>query len=196
MTSHPFDSSELGRVEPDLDPVGQLLERYAADVGAEPPMDLAARIRIAVEDQPLGHGPIASLFAAWAGPAQAMAAGALLGLIVVGAVALGQLVDRASEQVGATPSPSVLSTPSPTESSSASPTPSPTPTPTQRPTPTPAPSAVAPPSASDEIELETPEPSESDNSGSGSGNSGPGGGGGGGGSGSGNSGPGGGGDEP
>jgi len=186
MTRHPFDSSELGRTDPELDRVADRLERYAADARGEPPMDLSARIRAAVEAQPHRRGTLASFLAAWSGPTRAFAAGGVVALVLVGALALGQLVERAREQVGATPSPSVFPTPTP------APTPSPMPSPTPTSTPSPTATPTSSPSPTDETETESPEPSQSDDSGGGSDNSGPGGGGSG--SGSGNSGPGGGGD--
>jgi uncharacterized membrane protein YgcG len=195
MTGHPFDSDELGRVDPDLGRVAERLERYAAESRGEPPLGLAGRIRSAVDLEPHPRGPFAALLAHWSGPVRAMGAGAAVVLVVAGAIALGQLVELTRQQVGATPSPTVLPTPT------ASPTPSPTPTPTPTASPTPSltstPAVTHEPSFSEGLETGTPEPAESD----GSGNSGPGGGdrsgnsGPGGGDGSGNSGSGGG-DEP
>jgi uncharacterized membrane protein YgcG len=192
MTHHPFDSDELGRVDPELDRVAERLERYAAEARAEPPLGLTGMIRSAVDLEPHPRGRFRALLARWSGPARAMAAGAVVVLVVAGAIALGQLVELTRQQVGATPSPTVIPTPT------AIPTPSPTPTPTANPTPspTPTPAVTHEPSFSEGLETETPEPTESDGSGNsgpgggdGSGNSGPGGGGG-----SGNSGPGGGGE--
>lgn len=183
MTRHPFDSNELGRRDPELEQVGERVERYAVEVRGEPPIDLSQRIRAAIDREPHRWEGFGSWLATWSGPARAVAGGAFVVLVVAGAVALGQLIERTREQVGSTPSPSVIVTPSP--SPSPSPTPSPTPTPTPTATPTPSPSMTPEASPSDEVEFETPEPDES----SGSGNSGPGGGGG-------NSGPGGGGGEP
>jgi hypothetical protein len=192
MTRHPFDSDELGRVDPELDGVAHRLERYAAEARWEPPVGLTGRIRSAVDLQPHPRGRFGALLARWSGPARAMAAGALVVLVVAGAIALGQLVELTRQQVGATPIPTVIPTPTAVPTPSPTPSPTPTPTPTASPTPSPTstPAVTQEPSFSEGFETETPEPSESDNSGSGSGNSGPGGG-----DGSGNSGPGGG-DEP
>jgi len=186
MSRYPFDSAELGRHDADMDRVAAMLEGYASDMG-EPPIDLAVRIRAALDDEPIpATGWWASLLATlagWQGPLRLVVATAVLAIAVVGAVVLGDLADRARESTGSSPPPSQTMLPSPTPS----PTPTPTPTPTPSPTPTlsPSPSSsaseAADPSASedDADEVETPEPSESDddNSGSGGGdNSGPGGG--------------------
>ena len=176
MTRHPFDPNELGRSDAGLDRVAHDLERYAALADGEPPMDLAARIRAAVDAQPRSRRPIASFLAAWSRPARALVGAAAVVLVVVGAVALGQLIERTREQVGSTPSPSVTVTPTPTPTPSPTPTPTPTPSATPSPSPTPSITPEVSPS-NDDFEPETPEPSESDDSG-GSDNSGPGGGGG------------------
>lgn len=177
MTRHPFDPNELGRSDAGLDQVAHDLERYAAQTSGEPPVDLAARVRAAVDAQPHARGRIGSLLAAWSGPARAAVGAAAVVLIVAGAVALGQLIERAREQVGATPSPSVTVPPTPTPTPTPSPTPtaSPTPSPTLSPPPTPSITPEVTPS-DDDFEPETPEPSESDDSGDAD-NSGPGGGG-------------------
>jgi hypothetical protein len=185
MTEHPFDSGELGRTDPELDRLGQQLERYAADVADVPPLDLAVRIRAAIGDEPTPSAgwwtSLLGVLATWHGPARLALAAAVVLAAVVGAVTLGELANRARTNTGATPSPSVIVTP----------TPAPTPTPTVQPTPTPTPSTSASPtptplpteSEDDDDEPETPEPTETedeDNSGpggGGGGNSGPGGGG-------------------
>lgn len=185
MTRHPFDSDELGRSDPELDHVGEQLERYSAQARGEPPPDLSGRILAVLEQEPHPRGRIALFLAAWSAPARAIAGAAIVVLLVVGGLALGQLIERTREQIGATPSPSVTVTPSPTPSPTptSSPTPTPSPTPSATPTPTVTPSLVPTPSASDDDEVETPRPTESDNSGPGGGggggsdNSGPGGGG-------------------
>jgi hypothetical protein len=194
MTHHPFDSDELGRVDPELDRVAERLERYAAEARAEPPLGLTGMIRSAVDLEPHPRGRFRALLARWSGPARAMAAGAVVVLVVAGAIALGQLVELTRQQVGATPSPTVI--PTPTAIPTPSPTPRPTPTASPTPSPTSTPAATHEPSFSEGFETETPQPTGSD----GSDNSGPGGGdgsgnsGSGGGDGSGNSGPGGGGE--
>ena len=181
MTRHPFDSDELGRVDPELDGVAERLESYAAEARGEPPLGLTARIRTAVDLEPHSRGRFGALLARWSGPVRAMAAGAIVVLVVAGAIALGQLVELTRQQVGASPSPTVI--PTPTVVPTPSPTPTATPTASPTPSPTSTPAMTHEPSFSEGFETETPEPTESD----GSGNSGPGGG-----DGSGNSGPGGG----
>lgn len=179
MTRHPFDSDELGRNDPDMEQIGARLERYASEAGHEPPVDLAARIRAALDDEPIpSTGWWASMLATVArlhGPARLIVATAVLLVAVLGAVAIGDVIDWARQDTGSSPNPSEIVAPSPT----------PTSTPTVTPSPTPSPTATASPSPSasddeDDDEEETPEPSESDddNSGRGGGdNSGPGGGG-------------------
>lgn len=178
MTRHPYGPDELDRDDAALDRVAERLESYAARRSAEPPVDLATRIMATIDDEPAPRagwwaGASAGL-RAWRAPARALAVTAMLVAAVVGAIAIGELAERArQENVGSSPS-AVPSTPSPS--------PTPTATPSPSPTPTPSPSLVPSPSASDDDEFETPEPSESDdsgsdNSGSGSGgsdNSGPG----------------------
>jgi hypothetical protein len=184
MTRHPFDSGELGRTDPEVDRLGQQLERYAADLADVPPMDLAARIRATLDDEPTPTtgwwASLLGILATWHGPARLALAAAVVLAAVAGAFTLGELADRARTNTGATPSPSVTVTPTPT------PTPTPTMRPTPTPTPSPSPSSTPTPmpteSGDDDDELETPEPSETeddDNSGpgGGGGNSGPGGGG-------------------
>lgn len=210
MNRRPDSFGQPDRVDPDLERIVDELERYAAAEKRGPPLDLAGRIRAAVEAAPDPDAgwriPLAALLRAWRAPARGLAMAAVLVVAVVGALAVGQLIDQARRpDIGTSPSPAIVSpspsisptvTPSPSASPSPSPSPSPTPTPPASATPTPP---VPSPSGSDE--LETPEPSDSDNSGpggSGGDNSGPGGGGGdnsgpGGGGGD-NSGPGGGGD--
>jgi len=176
-------------VDPDLDRVADELERFAAAERGEPPIDLASRIRAAVDAAPdPGAGwrvSLAAVLRAWRTPARGLAMAAVLVVAVVGALAVGQLINEARQpNVGTSPSPpafvspspSISPTPPPSSSPSPSPSPSPTTTPTASPTASPAPPA---PSPSDDDEFETPEPSESDNSGPGGGggdNSGPGGG--------------------
>ena len=184
MTRHPFDSGELGRNDPEIDRVGEGLERYASDTGGEPPLDLTSRIRAALDDEPVPAagwwGSLLAAFASWRGPARLALGTAVVAAAVLGALALGDLADRARNNTGATPSPSVIATPTPSPSPTPTPTLSPTPSPTPSATPIPSPSSPATvlPSATDDHGGggETPSPSESDNSGPGGGNSGPGGG--------------------
>jgi hypothetical protein len=171
MTRHPFDSGELGRDDPEMDRIGEELERYAATTGGEPPIGLATRIREAIDDEPLpASGWWASTLAFLAplrGPARVVLAAAVVVAAVMGGIALGELADRATIDAGSQP-PSVVETPIPT------PTPTPTPTPILTPSASPSPAAT-----DDEDDVETPEPTETDDSsGPGGGdNSGPGGGG-------------------
>jgi hypothetical protein len=184
MTRHPYGPDELDRVDPELGRVAGELERYAASRPGEPPLDLAARIQAAIDDE---SDPRAGWWAAFTaglrglrGPARAVAVAAVGVAVVVGALALGDLAERArQDNLGAssTPSPLVTPTASPTPSA----TPSPSPSPSATASPSDEPSVSPSPSASDGDDgFETPEPGESDHSGPGGGgddNSGPGGGG-------------------
>jgi hypothetical protein len=190
MTRHPFDSGELGRTDPEMDRLGEGLERYAVEAGGEPPMDLASRIRATLDDEPTPArgwwGALMGVFAPWHGIARLALGTAVVAAAVIGALVLGDLADQArNNNVGSTPTPSPsetltpspTSTPSPTQSPSPTPSPSIAPTPSVRPTPTPSvPATVVPTATDDDGGVETPSPSESDSSGSGSDNSGPGGG--------------------
>lgn len=177
------------RTDADLERVANELERYAAAERGEPPPDLASRIRAAVDDAPEPSTgwrvSLATLLRAWRAPARGLAMVAVLVVAVVGALAVGQLIDQARQQdVGTSPTPLLVVSPTPSPSLSPTPSPSPSPSPTPSPSPsaTPTPSPEPPgPSASESDEPETPEPSESDSSGPGGGggdSSGPGGGGG------------------
>ena len=186
MTRHPFDSGELGRNDPEMDRIGEGLERYASEVGGEPPIDLALRTRATLDDEPTPAGgwwgALVAAFASWHGPARLAIGTAVVAAAVVGALVVGDLADRArNNNIGSTPTPApaVIVTPSPTISPSPtqSPSPSPSPSPTPSATPTPSvPATVAPSATDDDGGVETPSPSETDSSGSGSDNSGPGGG--------------------
>lgn len=183
MTHDPFDSSELGRVDEDLDRIAERLESYAATTGGEPPGDLSARIRAAVEVEAAARRPFAAFMAALRGPGRSVAAIGAVALAVAGAILVGQLAEQARDRVGDSPSPSVTVSPSPTPSPSPSVTPSASPSlsPSPTPTPTESPGSESPqPSPTGRGgETETPHPSGSDNSGpgGGGGSSGPGGGG-------------------
>ena len=183
MTQHPFESGELGRDDPDLDLIGERLERYAADAGGEPPIDLATRIMTALDDEPVPArgwwGTLMATIAAWHGPARLALAGVVVAAVVVGTITLRDLADGARNgSTGGTPPPSEGAPPTP--SLTPSPTPMPTPSPTSTPTATPSPSPSTTASDGDDEETETPEPSETDDSsgpgGGGDDNSGPGGG--------------------
>jgi len=181
MSRNPYGPDELDREDSSLDRVADRLERYASEQRAEPPMDLANRIMATIDDEPVPARnwwtSFMSGLGAWRTPARALAVAAVLVAAVVGAIAFGELAERArQDNIGSSPSPALLTpSPSPTVTRTSSPTP------TQRPSPSPSPSPTATPSPSDDDEVETPEPSESDNSGPGGGgdsdNSGPGGGG-------------------
>ena len=182
MSRHPYGPDELDREDASLDQVADRLERYAAERRVEPPMDLGGRIMSTIDrepDPPRGWwATFASGLTAWRSPARALAIVAVLVAAVVGAIALGELAERArQDNIGSSPSPALL-TPSPTPTMTPSLSPTPTPTPSASPSPTASPSATA---SDDDDEVETPEPDESDNSGPGGGdagdNSGPGGGG-------------------
>jgi uncharacterized membrane protein YgcG len=190
MTRHPYGPDELDRQDPALDDAATRLEEFASSSGGEPPADLSARIRAAIEaEPPVVLGWWAALLAWRDGvPARAAAVAGVVVIAVAGALALGELARNArNDNVGTSPSavpvpsgpPSAVPTPSLSPSPSESPTPTPTasPLPTERETPddhTPLPTPT-----DDDDEVETPRPSGSDNSGPG--------GGGGGGSGSGGS---------
>jgi hypothetical protein len=185
---NPYDPSELGRHDPEVDRIARDLERQAAAMGGEPPLDLTGRILSAIEQEPI---PTArwTWLSGLRGPARLLAAAAVVVVSITAAIAIGSLIEQARQDVGGPPTPVVL--PSPSETPSPSPSPSVTPSVSTSPSPTatPTPTVQATPSDDDD-EVETPEPSESDddNSGPGGGdNSGPGGGD--------NSGPGGGGDD-
>jgi hypothetical protein len=189
MTRHPFESEELGMRDAQLAAVASQLERYAAEAAGDPPGNLSARIRAAVDAEPRRRWPLAALFGLDGAPARAFAAAGLLAVAVLGAIVVSQLADLARDRIGASPSPSVIVTPS--ESPSPTPTPSPTSVPTpsmnETPTPTPSPTHIPSPSQTPQAtpaptpsagDTETPHPAGSDNSGpgGGGGNSGPGGG--------------------
>ncbi|MDQ2689126.1 MAG: hypothetical protein M3Y29_02480, partial [Chloroflexota bacterium] len=82
MSRSPYGPDELDRTDPALDRVAQRLEDYAAARRADPPLDLATRIRAAIDDEPLPRpGWWASMIAglrAWRGPARALAVAAVV----------------------------------------------------------------------------------------------------------------------
>jgi hypothetical protein len=184
MTHHPYGPDELDRADPDLDRVAHELEQYASGYEGRPPIGLAGRINAAIDAEPdPQRGWWATLLA---GPgtwrvSRAMAAAAVIAIAVVGALALGQIVESLRPDVGSTPPPSPVVSPSDSPSPSPTPTPSPSPSPTLSPTPTVAPtiaptlsptsvpSTPVPTASDDDDDDETPEPSESDNSGPGGG---------------------------
>ena len=147
MTRHPFDSDELGRRDPELDRVGERLERYSAQAGGEPPPDLSGRILAALELEPHPRGRGRVIRGGLVRARTAIAGAAIVVLLVVGGLALGQLIERTREQVGATPSPSRHGHAEPDSDADANPEPDadPSPTPSATPTPTVTPSMVAGP---------------------------------------------------
>ena len=172
MTRFPFGSEELGRTDPELDRIGAQLEGYADETRSTPPEGLASRILAAVDAEPEPRvGAWARFSAALVGlrrPAQALAAVAVLGAAVVGALALAEIADRTrTDGFGSSSSPvaspAVTPSPSATPSPTLAPTPSPTPTASPTPTLSPTPEAVQTPDAS--ADQETPEPSASDDDG-------------------------------
>lgn len=178
---NPYDPSELGRHDPDVDRIARELEQQAAAMGGEPPMDLTGRILSAIEQEPIPRSRWAWL-GGLRGPARLLAAAAVVVVSITGALAIGSLIEQARQDVGGPPTPVVLPSPSETPSPSPSPSASPSGSPSPSPSATSTPTLRATPSDDDD-EVETPEPSESDddNSGPGGGggeNSGPGGGGG------------------
>ena len=184
---NPYDPSELGRHDPEVDRIARELEQQAAAMGGEPPLDLTGRIMSAIEQEPIPASRWAWL-SGLRGPARLLAAAAVVVVAITGALAIGTLIEQARQDVGGPPTPVVL--PSPSETPSPSPSPSVTPSVSSSPSPTATPTPTVQATPSDDDEVETPEPSESDDDYSGPGggdNSGPGGGD--------NSGPGGGGDD-
>jgi hypothetical protein len=183
MTHHPYGPDELDRADPELEGVAHELERYATSQHGQPPPDLVGRIHAAIDavPDPERHWWTSLLVGpgSWRPVGRMMAAAAVLAIAVLGAVAVGQVIDSVRPDVGTSPQPSPVTRPSesPTPSASPSPTPtptaSPTPTPSVEPsltvTPTPPPATAVPTASDDDDDDETPEPSESDNSGPGGG---------------------------
>jgi hypothetical protein len=193
MTRPPFDPRDADTQPVELDPVARELERYADLTAGELPGSLAERVMASVAHEPTPRrGLLAALFGligADRGAPRLLLVGATMALGVLAVVLAGQIAGLLpDEQIGPSPSPSVIELPS--VSPSPSPTPSAEPTATPRTTRSPRPSASPSASPSDDDERETPEPDETaepsddDNSGPGGGggdgddNSGPGGGGG------------------
>jgi len=169
MTQHPYGSDELDRVDPELDAVAHELERYAAARGTDAPPGLAASVKEAIAAEPdpvigwwqrLLAGP-----AAWGATGRSVAAAAVVMLLLVGSLAVGQLLDVAGPDVGSSPSPIV----SPSERPTPSPTTSPSPSSSASPSPTPSQAPSTPAATPSDDDVETPEPSDDDNSGPGGG---------------------------
>ena len=178
MTQHPYGSDELDRMDPELDAVALELERYAAARSADPPAGLAAIVKDAIADEPtpvigwwhrLLAGPVA-----WGATGRSIAVAAVVMLLVVGSVALGQLLNVTRPSVGSSPSPILSPSERPSPSSSTSPSSSPSPSPSVLPMPSEAPSTPAATPSDDDGGGgggggESPEPSDDDNSGPGGG---------------------------
>jgi uncharacterized membrane protein YgcG len=188
MTRHPYGPDELDRHDPALDETARRLEEYASASGGEPPLGLAARVRMAIDAEP---PVVVGWWAAFLGwrhgvPARMAAVAGVVVLAVAGALALGEIARNARiDNVGTSPQPSAV--PLPSSTATQEPTPSLSPSPSDLPSPTVAPTptereTVEP--SHDDDGVVTPTPSESDHSGPGGG----GGGGSGSGSGSGSSG--------
>lgn len=176
MTRLPWDPAEIGTHEADLDGIADRLSTHAVVESDAPPMELANRIRAALDDEPLPASAwwqrLGGGTGGWQAPVRLLAAAAVLVAGVVGGLALGELAGQLQNSGSGSSPPAVVS-PSPTPSPSPSPSPSPTLSPT--PSATPLSSAtLTPPPPLPSPDDETPEPSESDDSGGG--NSGPGGG--------------------
>jgi len=191
MTGRPFDPRDADTQPVELDPAVRELERYADLTAGEVPHGMAERVMASIAEEPTPRrGLLAMLLgpiAAGGGAPRLLLAGATMALAVLAVVLAGRLADLLpDEQIGPSPSPSVIELPSvsPSPSPTASEEPTVTPRTTRSPSPSPSPSA----SSSDDDERETPEPDETaepsddDNSGPGGGggddddNSGPGGG--------------------
>ena len=109
MTQHPYGSDELDRMDPELDGVALELERYAAARSADAPAGLAAIVKDAIADEPapvigwwhrLLAGPVA-----WGATGRSIAVAAVVMLLLVGSVAVGQLLDVSPAERGQLPVP-------------------------------------------------------------------------------------------
>jgi len=177
MTRHPYGPDELDRHDPALDDTAARLEEYASAIRGEPPMDLAARIRTAIEAEPPVVMGWWATFLAWRHgvPARAVAVAGVVVLAVAGALALGELARNARfDNVGTSPEPSAV----PSSTATEEPTPSLYPSPTDLPSAVPSPTVAPTPTERETVEpshdddgAATPTPSESDHSGPGGGGS-------------------------
>ena len=52
MIRHPYGPDELDRTDPELDGIAEQLQDYSATQSSSAPIDLAARIRAAVDAEP------------------------------------------------------------------------------------------------------------------------------------------------
>ena len=129
MIRHPYGPDELDRTDPELDGLAEQLQDYASGQRSSPPVDLAARIHAAVDAEPdpaVGWwARFSGSMASWGMPARGLAAAAVVTIAIVGALAIGSLADlaRESNNVGTSPSPSVVVSPSPSPTISPSPSP-------------------------------------------------------------------------
>jgi hypothetical protein len=175
MTRRTRDPRQADTRPVELDPVAQELERYADLTAAELPHGLSERVMESVAREPTPRrGLLGLLFGpgAGGGAPRFLLVGATMALGVLAVVLAGQIAGLLpDDQIGPSPSPSVIELPSLSPSPSINPSPSEEPTRTPRATRTPRPSATESPepTATDDEERETPEPSDDDNSGPGGG---------------------------
>jgi hypothetical protein len=191
MTRRSSDPRDADTQPVELDPIARELERYAGLTAGEMAPGLSDRVMDTVSDEPIPRrGLLASLFGpfgAGGGAPRFLLVGATMALGILTVVLAGGIAGLLpDDQIGPSPSPSIIEPPSVSPSPTISPSPSEEPTRSPRATRTPRPSESESPDPSatddDDDERETPEPSDDDdNSGPGGGdddNSGPGGGGG------------------
>ncbi len=191
MTRRPFDPRDADTQPVELDPIARELERYADLTAGEMAPGISERVMDAVAHEPTPRrGLMASLFGpfgAGGGAPRFLLVGATMALGILTVVLAGGIVGLLpDDQIGPSPSPSIIEPPSVSPSPTISPSPSEEPTRSPRATRTPRPSQSESPDPSatdddDDDDRETPEPSDDDNSGPGGGgdddNSGSGGGG-------------------
>ena len=173
MTRHPYGPDELDRHDPALDETATRLEEYASASGGEPPLDLAARIRMAIDAEPPAAPGWWAAFLGWRHgvPARMAAVAGVVVLAVAGALALGELARNARiDNVGTSPQPSAVPVPSSSPTDEPTPSLSPSPSDISSPTlgPTPTERETAEPS-DDGGDMASPTPSESAHSGPGGG---------------------------
>jgi hypothetical protein len=177
MTGRPRDPRNADPEPIDTDPSVRALERYAELTAGENPHGLADRVMASVADEPTPRrGLLASLFGPTAmggGAPRFLLVGATMALAVLAVMLAGRLASLfPDEQIGPSPSPSVIVLPSvrPSVSEPPSVSPSPSPTPSEEPTrtpratrsprPSPAGTTAPSPSPTDDDDRETPEPDE------------------------------------
>jgi hypothetical protein len=167
VTRHPYGPDELDRHDPELDRVAHELEAFGSEQDRSMPPGLVARIQMAIDAEPdPSRGwwvALLSTAGGWQRTGRMVAVAAVVAVAVVGALALGQILDVVRSDVGTSPQPSPSALPSD------SPSPSPSPSPTATPSASPSPSPTVAPTASDDDGVGTPEPSDDDTSGPGGG---------------------------